>query len=350
MPVTATPPYRFALVAIILAALHTAAAQLYAARHVGDVVELLDARARTMVSIIPSVGNVAFAMRVNGHDVLHWPHPSIDAFKLRPTLSGIPLLAPWANRLDEEAFYANGKRYAFDMTLGNVRGPIPIHGFLATTDRWQLIETKADGTSAWATSRLEFFREPAWMKQWPFAHTIEVTHRLENGVLEVQTRITNISAEPMPLAVGFHPYLQLTDAARDDWTIAVGARARWLLADSKLPTGQSEPVDRLFPNPQAAALKDHSLDDVFADLIRDTAGRATMTVTGRSQSVDVVLGPKFRAVVIYAPRGRNFICFEPMVAVTNALNLAHAGLYRELQSVAPGETWQESFWIRPKGF
>ena len=48
-------------------------------------------------------------------------------------------MGPWANRLDEQAFYANGKRYAFDMSLGNVRGDIPIHGFLTTTDQWQVI-------------------------------------------------------------------------------------------------------------------------------------------------------------------------------------------------------------------
>jgi aldose 1-epimerase len=39
-----------------------------------------------------------------------------------------------------------------------------------------------------------------------------------------------------------------------------------------------------------------------------------------------------------------------MVAPTDALNLAHKGLYKELQSIAPGETWQESFWVRPVGF
>ena len=68
------------------------------------------------------------------------------------------------------------------------------------------------------------------MKQWPFAHTIEMTYRLRDGVLEVATAIVNLSAEPMPVAVGFHPYFQLTDSRRDDWTISVGARTRWKLA------------------------------------------------------------------------------------------------------------------------
>jgi aldose 1-epimerase len=67
------------------------------------------------------------------------------------------------------------------------------------------------------------------------------------------------------------------------------------------------------------------------------------------------MGPQYRAAVIYAPRAtaasnNAFVCFEPMAGITNALNLAHKGLYRELQSIQPGQAWQESFWVRPTGF
>jgi hypothetical protein len=30
--------------------------------------------------------------------------------------------------------------------------------------------------------------------------------------------------------------------------------------------------------------------------------------------------------------------------------MAHKGTYKELQTIAPGGTWRESFWIRPDGF
>src|SRR5262249_14011871 len=129
--------------------------------------------------------------------ILYFPYASLDEFRKRPGLSGVPLLAPWANRLDEQAFYANGRKYAFNMELGNVRGAHPIHGFLSTATEWQVVEARADGHAAWVTSRLEFFRHPDWMAQFPFAHTIDVTYRLENGALEVATRIQNMSAEPM---------------------------------------------------------------------------------------------------------------------------------------------------------
>ncbi len=327
-----------------------AAAQLYSARHEAGVIQLQDARNQTVVSVIPSVGNIVFEMKVKGHEVLRWPYASIEEFKSRPGLSGIPFLGPWANRLDEQAFYANGKRYAFDMQLGNVRGTIPIHGFLTTNDQWQVVEVKADSGSAWATSTLEVFRHPLWMKQFPFAHTIELTHRLRDGALEVETRIRNLSAEPMPVAIGFHPYFQLTDSPRDEWTIAVGARTEWVLAETKVPTGTTRPIEAMFSNPKAAPLKDYDLDHVFGDLIRDRSGRAVMTVEGKSQALDVLVGPNYRAVVVYAPKDRNFICFEPMAGITDAMNLAQKGLYHELQSIPAGGTWQESFWVRPRGF
>jgi aldose 1-epimerase len=304
-------------------------------RRTPDLVQLEDAAHRIVVAIAPSAGNLTREMTVKGDNILG------------PL--GIPFLAPWANRLDQQAFYANGKRYALNMELGNVRGAHPIHGFLSAA-AWEVVEAGADSGSAWVTSRLEFFRQPDWMAQFPFAHTIDMTHRLRDGVLDITVELHNISAAPMPVAIGFHPYFRLTDAPRDAWTIAIGARAEWLLADDKIPTGETRPIERRFPDPRAAALRDHDLDHVFGDLIRDAFGRAAMSVAGRSQKIDATFGPNYRAVVVYAPAGRDFICFEPMAGITDALNLAHSGKYPDLQYIPAGGTWKESFWIRPSGF
>ena len=109
-------------------------------------------RADITVSVMTSVSN-AYEMVVKGQNVIRMPFATVDDFRARPGLNGIPLLAPFANRLDEQAFYANGKKYNFDMELGNVRGTIPIHGFLSGAKDWKLVEAKADGKSAWVTSR-----------------------------------------------------------------------------------------------------------------------------------------------------------------------------------------------------
>jgi aldose 1-epimerase len=132
----------FAVLAFL--AFHSTAAAQYAVRRTPDLVQLEDTARQIVVAIAPSAGNLTREMTVKGHNILG--------------PQGIPFLAPWANRLDEQAFYANGTRYPFDMGLGNVRGAIPIHGFLTTNNQWQVVEAKADGKAAWVTSRLDFFR------------------------------------------------------------------------------------------------------------------------------------------------------------------------------------------------
>ena len=327
----------------------------YSARREGDVVRLEDAARQTVVSIMPSNGNSAFEMKVKGKDVFRFPYASVAEYlKARPVI-GIPFLGPWANRLDEPAFYANGKKYVFNLGLGNVRTEgdnHPNHGFLTNATQWEVTDLKADANAAWVTSRLEFYRQPDWMAQFPFAHTIEMTYRLKDGILEVRTVLDNLSAEPMPVSIGFHPVFQVTDAPRDQWTFAIGARTQWMLTDQNIPTGETRPIERLLPNPQSATLKGLTLDDVFSDLIRDASGNATMWLRGKSEKVEVVLGPNYKAVVVYAPAGpgNNFICFEPMAGITDSLNLAQKGVYKELQYIRPGQKWQESFWIKPSGF
>ena len=309
-----------------------------------------DTNARMSLSVAPHLGNNAYSLTVNGHEVL-------VPGALEKQFRGIPFMGPWANRLDEQAFYANGKRYALDMQFGNVRGERPIHGFLSWSPHWTVVRAASDETGAWVTSRLEFFRYPEYLAQFPFPHTIEMTYRLSNGIVEVATTIENHGAEPMPVVIGYHPYFRLTDSRRDDWTVSLAARSEWVLSPEKLPTGETRPITQLLADPKRVRLGDFDLDHVFGDLVRDRDGRAVMSVKGKAQQLDVLFGPNYRAAVVYAPspaaaptQDRNFICFEPMVAITNALNLAHRGAYKELQSVPPRGVWRESFWIRTTGF
>ena len=143
-----------------------------------------------------------------------------------------------------------------------------------------------------------------------------------------------------------------------DWTLSVAARTHWPLTEGKMPAGTTQPIEKFFADPSAITLAPRDLDDVFSDLVRDAGGQATMTLRGKAQRLDVVLGARYRAVVIYAPKSapgqdpaaRNFVCIEPVAAIINALNLAHKGVYKELQYIPPAGVWQESFLVRPSGF
>ena len=394
-----------------------AAAQRYTAKQDGDVIELADTTAQMNVSVVWSMSN-AWRIQVKGKDLVRTSATLAD-FQARPGFNGMPLLAPFANRLDETAFYANGKKYNFDLELGNVRGPIPSTGFVNGSKAWQLVEFKADGKGAWVTCKLDFYKNPQFMKQFPFAHTITMTYRVADGALEVRTRLDNLSTEPMPVVIGYHPIYELPDGNRNDWTVSVDAKTHWIEIPQRLPTGETQPIENFFGSDRTAIqLRKYALiDDVFTDLVRDANGRATMKLMYNGKELHVILGPKYKTVLMWstplgggggggrgggagrgggqgqgapaagggraaaaapapsgpfpvdpaqgvkvappavppaegapAPATKGFIAFEPMVAITNALNLAHKGVYKDLQSIPPGGSWEESFWITTKGY
>lgn len=313
------------------------------------IVRLTDAKHHVEVSVVPTIGNNAYSMKVNGHEILYLPSSTLAEWKAKPDFGGVPFLAPWANRVDGMEYWANGKKYLLNPDLGTLRfdpNHLPIHGLLAYSPLWEVAETKADGQSAHVTSRLEFWKHPDLMAQFPFAHTLEMTYRLHDGVLTVETVLHNLSTQPMPVAIGFHPYFQLDDAPRDQWTAHLAAREHLVLNDKLTPTGDKKPMDLPDPFPLAG----HTLDDGFTGLVRGADGRAEFSVKGKSQQITVSYGPKYTVAVAYAPPGKSFICFEPMAAVTNAFNLAHDGKWDGLQSIPAGGTWSETFEVRPTGF
>jgi aldose 1-epimerase len=314
-----------------------------------EIVRLTDAAHKAEVSIVPTVGNNSYEMKVNGKAVFWSPYASVAEYKKKPTFLGNPFLAPWANRLDREGYFVNGKSYALNPALANYRfdqNHHPIHGLLSYSNAWQVAGMGADDTGAWVTSRLEFWRFPELMAQFPFALTIEMTYRLNAGGLEVRTEIENFSMEPIPLAIGYHPYFRLGDTHRDTWKVHVAARDHVLLSTALIPTGERKPVNLADP----VSLSGTQLDDVFTNLVRGADGRAEFWVESGGQRITVIYGPKYKVAVIYAPPGKDFICFEPMTAITNAFNLAHEGKYAELDYIAPHTKWAESFWIKTSGY
>ncbi|MBY0504117.1 MAG: aldose 1-epimerase [Bryobacteraceae bacterium] len=310
-------------------------------------VTLQDEVSHQTVKIVPSLGNNSYSYQVNGQEIFWSPYKTLKEFQAKPANLGNPFLAPWANRIDGLTYFANGKKYQLNPELGNLRldgAKQPIHGLLMYAP-WKVTRVEADAKAAWVTSRLEFWREPAWMAQFPFAHNLEMTYRLSNGELEVLTTVENLSAQPLPLSLGYHPYFQINDAPRDEWQVNLPVQRKVLLSGTLTPTGETGPAD--FTGP--LGLRGVALDDVFTDLQMGAHGRTEFWVMGKKQKVSVIYGRNYPVAVVYAPPGRSFICFEPMTGVTNAFNLGHLGKF-PLQSVPAGGSWRESYWIRPSGY
>jgi aldose 1-epimerase len=371
-----TSPRIFTLFCLLLST--AAFAQNYTAEkttdHGVDIVRLTDAASGVVVSIVPSVGNRAYEMKVHGQNILWFPTDDVSQFVKRPQLGGVPLLAPWADVLDELAFWANGKRYGFNMALGNIRGPIAGAGFLTDSPLWEVTEVAADSHSAHVTSRLQFWKNPDYMAQWPFAQEYEMTYSLSGGVLEVRTTIANLSTDPMPISIGFHTFYQIPGVPRDQWTAHFPARSHAVADEHKFSTGELKPTVLPDPLPLTGAAGGPALpdaftsqdawrstgpfaakgpwpgfDDGFTDFEHDADGRAHFWIESGSKKVEAIFGPKYPVATIWLPPGQQYIAMESLSALINGLNLARQGKYPALQILPPGQKWTESFWIRASG-
>lgn len=315
-----------------------------------EIVRLSDSATHAEVTIVPSVGNRAVEFKVGGKNLLYLPM-TIAQFNADQGkgFNGIPFLAPWGNRLAGEGFWANNKFYRLNAGLGNLsmnQSGVAIHGMLTASPLWDVVSVGSDKNSAHVTSRLVFWKHPELMANWPFAHEYTMTYTLRQSGLEVNVSIQNLSSEPMPVAIGFHPYFQIPDVPRSECTAHIAARKHVETTPDLLPTGVF--TDSGLPN--KVSLEDHTFDDGFTDLVRDANGLAVFSYEHGTQKIEVKYGPKYKVAVVYAPPKQDFICFEPMAAITNGVNLAHDGKYSELQSVAPGSVWQESFFVGFSGF
>ena len=316
---------------------------------------LIDRKRRMDFGLVPDIGNLGYEFKVNGNDALFLPDTFAEYLPKQSLGGGIPFLAPFANRIDGESYYFQGKKYLLNDSLGNLiraRGSnLPIHGLVVRDPRWQVAKTGAsDKDGAFVVSRLEFYRYPELMAQFPFAHVWQVTYRLKDGKLECRTQVKNLGGSPMPVHFGYHPYF-CPDGSREDWTLHLAARQHWVVSDTLVPTGELEPAETFLPgSTEVLTLGKTYIDGAFAGLVRDAKGLAHFWVAGKTRKIEVVFDQGYEVAIAYAPLDREMICLEPQTGPTNAFNLYHQGKYQNLVVLDPVKTFQARFWVIPYGF
>src|ERR1039457_436566 len=86
---------------LLLLLVSTAAiAQNYTAEKTTDhgvpIVRLTDTANGVVVSVVPSVGNRCYEMKVHGQNILYFPQEAdLSDYVKRPQLGGVPFMAPW---------------------------------------------------------------------------------------------------------------------------------------------------------------------------------------------------------------------------------------------------------------
>jgi aldose 1-epimerase len=277
---------------------------------------------------VPELGMLGAALRHRGEDVLALPG-GLSAYANGHT-TGLPLLAPWANRLGAPKYTVGGVTVDVGALLLH-RDPngLPIHGTMTAQPGWEVTQLGTRDDAAGLTARFDYGAHPDLLEAFPFPHQLTIDARIGAGRLRVTTTLRATGRRPVPVSFGYHPYLRLPGVSRRGWWLDLPRCTRLVLDDTGLPTGETEPT-----GPIAAPLEGNSLDDLFA-----LGARRWMALVGGGRQVTVNFESGYPFAQVFAPPGKQFACLEPMTAPVNAL------VDGACSTVAPGESFSARFSI-----
>jgi aldose 1-epimerase len=298
-------------------------------------VRVLEAQASQLrAAFAPGAGMVGCSLRHRGEEVLG-QRGGLAKYAETGSSMGIPLLHPWANRLDGLRYAAAGKEVVLDPRRMPVRrdpNGLPIHGLAVASPHWEALAVQATESRARLAARLDWAAHEELMAGFPFAHELDVEVTLEGATLGIETTLRPTGDDPVPVAYGWHPYLTLPGVPRAEYEVdALPVRRRARLDDRGLPTGGDDAYAT-----RRGPLGEREYDDLFLELCHPPE----WTLRGGGRCLEVRFEAGYAFAQVYAPADADFICFEPMTAPTNALVTGE-----RLRVVEPGDTHQARFSI-----
>lgn len=281
-------------------------------------------------TFLPGVGMTGVSLRHRGRERLHL-RDGVGVLRSGRT-AGLPLLAPWANRLSQWSYEFGGVRVDLAGQSPPVRADaatgLPIHGLLVGQPGWTVDALRADGDAA--TLRAS---RPVDAPAFPFPHTVTVDVRLADDRMAVTTTVAPTGDRPVPVAFGWHPYLCLPEADRSDWRLRAPERDHLLLDERGIPTGAREDAPA-----EDAPLGNRTSDDLHA--LRGApggAGRELAFVLEDGTGIAMIAGEGYPYAQVWVPEGFPYAALEPMTAPTDALVNGHTPV------VEPGDRFTATF-------
>lgn len=270
-----------------------------------QIVTLTDPTAPVVAGFAPEAAMIGVSLTDDGVELLGQRH-GLAAYLRDARTMGIPILYPWANRLNGTTYSVDGTHVTLDpRRVHTDANGLPIHGVLAGCPGWRVTTESSNELVA----ELNFDTDDL-LGVFPFPHLLTIAVRLLDRALTVRTTVTATGGRDVPLCFGFHPYLRLPGVPRTEWRIDTPAMRRLTLDERGLPTGAAT----AWPD-TSEVLGDKVFDDGF-DSVRDGA---VFAVSGGGRRIEVRFDHGYPAAQIYAPAGEDVVCFEPMAAPTDAL-------------------------------
>jgi aldose 1-epimerase len=273
-------------------------------------------------TFLPALGLTGVSLRRGGEEFLALPG-GIDTLRVGST-GGLPLLAPWANRLSQWHYRVGRTKVDLSgLPLHTDDAGLPIHGLVCGTSVWSLLKlaTTTDGAHLVASLDMD-------AAAFPFAHTLVVKASLDEEGLSVETTLRATGRRRVPVAFGWHPYLRLPGGRRSSWQLHLPAREHVALDDRGIPTGATRSESRT-----SGEVGTRTFDDLY----RLSSRRSWSITSPRGHGVRLRCGRGYDYAQVWVPKGRQFLALEPMTVATNALASGSTPL------VEPGDSFTARF-------
>jgi galactose mutarotase-like enzyme len=222
--------------------------------------------------VVPGRGGLVAALAVGGRDVLFLDRSTLED-PAKNVRGGIPILFPFAGKLEDERFRPAGTR-------------MKQHGF-GRNKPWAVREQRPDAV------RLGLVQDAETRAQYPYEYDVEYdVHLLPRG-LQVTLSVHNRDARPLPVSPGWHPYFRCPAGGKADVTTDVpGLRPAEQFTDAReFDFGLEAPV----------------------------SGRARFDLPGLG-GLRLSFSPILRHLQLWSQPGRDFVCLEPFYGPNNTVN------------------------------
>jgi len=223
------------------------------------------------VDVVPARGALVSGLRVSGTDVLYLDRGTLDD-TTKNVRGGIPLLFPFAGKLDGGRFLAAGTE-------------MKQHGF-GRNKAWEIVSRGA--------SQLRVALEPDAETHavYPYLFSTDHTVALLPRGVQIELLVHNRDSRPLPVSPGWHPYF----ACDAEQKALVTGDAKGL---AETVHGDSAEFDFGVPAP--------------------VAGRGRFLIPGLGV-MSLSFSPEMRHLQFWSQPGKNFICIEPFFGPNNTIN------------------------------
>lgn len=273
-----------------------------------DTIALAAGRAR--VEVDATVGGALAAFTYAGVDVLRATPPGTRDVRLHACYP----LVPYSNRIADACLHFDGNAYHLARNFGD--HPHAIHG-LGWQRSW-MIGARDNGSALLALNHdVEGEAARAW--PWPLGATQAFSLREvgdEGAALAIKLTIANPGPSAFPFGLGWHPFFVRNASTK----LYFRARGVWQTDATRLPTAHTAvpPEWRFDPSRTPAGT---TIDNVFTGW----DGGAALVDGDRRIAVNLRADRAMSFLVLYAPKGGDFLALEPVTQMTDAFNRAARG-------------------------